>query len=229
MIALADFAVRNDLEIGSSDHEYAQFFAGSPAHAEEMRSAARATNSSRRIGHWAFLSLTGKAGPFHFPGRDRRTGGRQPTATRHGRGSAPSRRRLSPPTVPWAYASTFAWRPWRSRRPMSRRGSGAVFAWTKGVAGVSLLARTRSFVESQVVSADGQPDGRHAPVRRACAARPAGDSHVGRARCRRASGSTICPSCGSAFWSLFRRRDDRREQGRSGPGHRAPEDSSAAT
>ena len=36
MVAIADFSARNDLEIGSADHEYAQFFAAHPAYAAEM-------------------------------------------------------------------------------------------------------------------------------------------------------------------------------------------------
>jgi len=71
VIALADFAARNDIEIGSADHEYAGYFGGLPQHAAEM---------SRLLGdeffsvsaHYAFLSLAGKRGPFHYPAVQRR-------------------------------------------------------------------------------------------------------------------------------------------------------------
>ena len=53
VIALADFAARNDLEIGSADHEYARFFGAHPDHAEEMdRLLGREFFSSRPTGHF---------------------------------------------------------------------------------------------------------------------------------------------------------------------------------
>jgi hypothetical protein len=66
VIALADFASRNDLEIGSADHEYATFFEADAARADEMRRVLGDEFFSTR-GHWAFLSLTGMEGPFHVP------------------------------------------------------------------------------------------------------------------------------------------------------------------
>lgn len=66
VIAVADFAVRNDIEIGSADHEYAQLFSGRPDAAAEMRQVVGDRFFSVSA-HWAFLSLAGKTPPFHFP------------------------------------------------------------------------------------------------------------------------------------------------------------------
>lgn len=158
VIALADFAVRNDLEIGSSDHEYARFFGARPAHAEEMdRLLGREFFSV--TGDWAFLSLTGKAGPFHFPAV---TGGR----------AAVNRTALVTDMLPrlpativtadraWAYASTISWRPVEEPPTDVPSWIRCRIRVDKGVAGVSLLARDeQSFVESQVVSATPSPTG----------------------------------------------------------------------
>jgi hypothetical protein len=151
VIALADFSARNDVEIGSSDHEYAQFFAANPAHAVEMRQRLGDEFFSQ-VGHWAFLSLTEETGPFHFPSL---AGWRAAVNrcdivvddwARH-LGAIETR------AVPWAYASTIAWRP-------AAEPPAGVPSWIRcrvrvesGVAGVSLLAQDeRSFVDSQVVS-----------------------------------------------------------------------------
>jgi hypothetical protein len=109
------------------------------------------------VGQWAFLSLTGKAGPFHFPGL---TGWR---AAVHRCDLVTDEFPRQPITitteaVPWSYASTITWRP-------SKEPPGDVPSWIRcrlrvesGVAGISLLARDElSFVESQVVSATSNP------------------------------------------------------------------------
>lgn len=152
VIALADFSVRNDLEIGSADHEYAQFFEAHPDHAEDMDRLLGKEFFSI-AGYWAFLSLTGKEGPFHFPAV---SGGR--SAVHRSDLVTDALARL-PATIvtadqAWAYASTIGWRP-------MEEPPADVAAWIRcrlrvegGVAGVSLLARDElSFVESHVVSA----------------------------------------------------------------------------
>lgn len=66
IIAIADFATRNELEIGSADHEYWRFFEEQPGVKAEMVRVLGEDGFSSEA-HWAFLSLSGKAGPFVFP------------------------------------------------------------------------------------------------------------------------------------------------------------------
>lgn len=66
VIALADFAARNDIRIGSADEAYHRFFDGQEGRQAEM-AAALGPEFFSLAAHWAFMSLTGKAGPFHFP------------------------------------------------------------------------------------------------------------------------------------------------------------------
>jgi hypothetical protein len=156
VIALADFAARNDLDIGSADHEYARFFEAHPDRGEEMRRLLGGDLFSVAA-NWAFFSLAGKQGPFHFP---RVSGAR--AATHESRLVTDSLSRL-PATVltdakAWAYASVLTW------RPAEEPPVGAP-SWVRcrvrvesGVAGISLLASDeKSFVESQVVSAAACP------------------------------------------------------------------------
>lgn len=108
VIALADFSVRNDLVIGSADHELVQFFTASPPRADDMR-AALGDEFFSTVARWAFLTLTGKTGPFEFPG----VTGRRVFVHR-----APvvvEEVLQFPATVvttaqPWAYASAWTWR-----------------------------------------------------------------------------------------------------------------------
>jgi hypothetical protein len=65
-VAIADFATRNDFEIESADHAYAKFFADHPGAAKEMKRSLADTMFSTEA-HWVFFSLSGRAGPFHFP------------------------------------------------------------------------------------------------------------------------------------------------------------------
>lgn len=151
VIALADFSARNDVEIGSADHEYTQFFTGDPSKAGEMQDVLGDEFFST-IGHWAFLSLSGKNGPFHFPA----VSSRRPFSDRCDLLLDPSR--TLPATLitdpkPWAYAATFAW------RPAADVPSGAEH-WIRcrvkvegGLIGVSLLSSDEKvFVESKLVS-----------------------------------------------------------------------------
>src|SRR5579872_1060079 len=151
VVALADFAARNDLEIGSADHEYARFFAAHPEHAKEMHELLGDEFFSL-VGGWAFLSLTGRQGPFHFPalGGARGATHRADIVTD---GFKPLPVTVVTSDVPWAYAATVAWRP-------SAEPPADADAWIRcrvrveqNVAGVSLLsADERRFVDSQVVS-----------------------------------------------------------------------------
>jgi hypothetical protein len=65
IVAIADFSKRNDLEIGSADHEYAQFFGSHPEAAEEMRQEVGEALFSVSA-HWAFFTLAGKS-MLQFP------------------------------------------------------------------------------------------------------------------------------------------------------------------
>jgi hypothetical protein len=151
VIALADFAARNDLEIGSADHEYTTYFDSHPDRAAEMRDRIGAELFSP-IGHWAFLSLSGKQGPFHFPAM---SGWR--AATRRGRVITDELPGLPTEVVtmatPWAYTVTFPW------RPVDALPAGTP-AWLRcrvhvdgGAIGVSLQTPDgTAFVDTQVVS-----------------------------------------------------------------------------
>src|SRR6185369_186829 len=151
VIALADFAARNDLEIGSADHEYTTYFDSHPDRAAEMRDRIGAELFSP-IGHWAFLSLSGKQGPFHFPAM---SGWR--AATRRGRVITDELPGLPTEVVtmatPWAYTVTFPW------RPVDVLPAGTP-AWLRcrvhvdgGAIGVSLQTPDgTAFVDTQVVS-----------------------------------------------------------------------------
>jgi hypothetical protein len=109
IVAIADFSARNDLEIGSADHEYHRLFDEGPGPADEMR-AVLGEEFFSAVGHWAFFSLTGKAGPFEFPAV---TGRR---SFSHEGGTAVDGIPDLPVTVVtaaqvWAFASAWTWRP----------------------------------------------------------------------------------------------------------------------
>jgi hypothetical protein len=118
VIAIADFATRNDLEIGSADHEYAQFFSAHPDAADEMKGLLGDTFFSVSA-QWAFFSLSDKQPPFHFPAVQRRFRHESEVAIhdiypprRFGRLRALPRLIQTSP-VPWAYAAVMAVRPRR--------------------------------------------------------------------------------------------------------------------
>ena len=154
VIALADFAARNDVEIGSADHEYARFFAANPAHAVEMRQRL-GDELFAVIGHWAFLSLTGKTGPFHCPGMSgwRTATNRCDIVT----DQLPRRpATITTDAVPWAYAATSAWRPSTNPPPNTPAWIRCRLRVEGGAIGISLLTPDDSaFVQSQVVSSTG--------------------------------------------------------------------------
>jgi len=153
VIALADFAARNDLEIGSADDVYSRRFPPRSPERDEM-SDLLGPEFFSVIGHWAFLSLSGRQGPFHFPA----VGGARGAV--HRSPIVADRRTpftVTTEAVPWAYASTLDWRP-KSEPPPDRQG------WLKcrirvegGAVGVALLTRDESaFVDAQLVG--GSPD-----------------------------------------------------------------------
>ena len=71
VVAIADFAARNDLEVGSADHEFATYFGARPQHATEMTQLLGDEFFSIAA-HFAFLSLAGRQPPFHYPAVQRR-------------------------------------------------------------------------------------------------------------------------------------------------------------
>jgi len=150
VIALADFSARNDVEVGSADHEFARFFADDAGRTEEMRTLLGDQFFSV-VGHWAFLSLNGKQGPFHFPAVSRRVFTEQCALVTN------QLRRL-PATIvtdakPWAYASTLTWRPASNPPPNAQACISARLRVEGGAIGVGLLSQDeKEFVEYQVVS-----------------------------------------------------------------------------
>jgi len=109
IVAIADFSARNNLEIGSADHEYHRLFDEDPGLAAEMRESLGEEFFST-LAQWAFFSLTGKAGPFEFPA----VGGRR--AFSHESRVAVDGLSQLPATVvtnarAWAFGSAWTWRP----------------------------------------------------------------------------------------------------------------------
>jgi len=156
VIALADFSARNDLEIGSADHEYTTFFEEHPGHADEMRRTIGSEWFST-IGHWAFLSLTGKAGPFCFPA----VASRRPLPNRAAV-VVDELRRLPAAIVTepkaWSYAATWTWRPAADPPAGVQASLHLRIKVERGTIGVSLLSRDgKEFVESKVASAAAEP------------------------------------------------------------------------
>jgi hypothetical protein len=152
VIALADFSARNDLEIGSADHEFATFFAADPERAAEMRRTI-GDGLFSTIGHWAFLSLMGNTGPFHFPTVDARRplGHRQDVIVEE---------QLQMPVVidtdakAWAYAAAWAWRPAGDMPPDVQAYLRVWLTVEGGAIGVSLLTLDgKEFVQSKIVVA----------------------------------------------------------------------------
>jgi hypothetical protein len=154
VIALADFSARNDLEIGSADHEFATFFGADPDRAAEMRRAVGDELFST-IAHWAFLSLMGRTGPFHFPA----VSARRPLV--HRQDVIVEERLRLPATIAtdakaWAYAVAWAWRP-AGDVPADVQPYLRIRLIVEGGAiGVSLLTPDgKEFVESKIVASSG--------------------------------------------------------------------------
>lgn len=150
VVALADFSARNDLEIGSADHEYATFFAANPRLADEMRETLGQEMFST-IGHWAFMSLTGKTGPFHFPA----VATRRPTLHRAPVVVDEARRWpvvLMTDATAWAYAASWAWRPTADVPARAHAQLQIRLSVEGGPIGLALLDREgKTFVESKIV------------------------------------------------------------------------------
>ena len=155
VVAIADFAARNDLEVGSADHAYAEYFGGRPQHAAEM---------VRLLGdeffsvaaHYAFVSLAGSQGPFHYPAVQRRFHHQCDAAIRDvhpkrwWRRSTALPRRVETNPVKWEYAAVMDCRP-RAEIPAGASPSLLLRLQVVGApAGVGLLnADGSAFVESR--------------------------------------------------------------------------------
>jgi hypothetical protein len=152
VIALADFSARNDIEIGSADHEYATFFRQHADYADEMHRTIGEEMFST-IAHLAFLSLSGKSGPFYFPAViARRSRGNRTDVVIDEVKKLPAA--LSTAAQAWAYAAAWTWRP-AAAIPTGTDACLRVRVRVDGGAiGVSLLSRDeKSFVESKIVGA----------------------------------------------------------------------------
>jgi hypothetical protein len=155
VVAIADFAARNDLDVGSGDHEYATFFDAHPAYADEMRGMLGDRFFSTTA-HWAFVSLFGKEPPFCFPAVHRRFRHQCGVALhdihppRWFRRSTPLPRTIDTTPVKWEYAAVMGWRP-RGEIPERAPQSLCVRLQVVGApAGIGVLNADRSaFLESR--------------------------------------------------------------------------------
>ena len=163
VIAIADFAVRNDIEILSADHEYAQFFGAHPDYAEDMRKVISDRFFSTSA-HWAFFSLTGKQPPFQFPAVQRTFRHRSDVVIRD---IHPRRwlkrwralpRRIETTSVAWEYAAVMAIRP-RGEIPANVERSLRMRVVVEGgPAGIGLLSADNSvFVASRRILPGVEP------------------------------------------------------------------------
>jgi hypothetical protein len=154
VIAVADFAVRNAFEVRSADHEYASFFASQPACSDEMRRVVGGEFFSP-IAKWAFWSLTGLAGPFHFP----TPADRRPFSHRADLPLDPPRRlpiTITTEARSWQYAAAFDWKATADAPPDAPAWLRVRLNVDGGSIGVGLVAE----------------NGRDFSVRRAVAPRP---------------------------------------------------------
>jgi hypothetical protein len=156
IVAIADFSVRNDLEIHSADHEYTQFFDAHVELADVMR-ACIGDEFFSKIGQWAFFSLTGKVGPFHFPA----VAGRRAFA-HHGAVAVDELQKLPAIVVttaePWAYASAWRWRPAAEVTPGADAWLRMRLQINAGSIGVGLLDRNGvDFAVRRALSPGCQP------------------------------------------------------------------------
>jgi hypothetical protein len=163
VIALADFATRNEVEVGSADHEYARYFCGYPDRAAEMSRVLGDRFST--AAHWAFLSLTGKEGPFHFPAVQRRYRHDCPVAmrdiypSRWLRRSVPLPRTVETSSVPWAYASLIAFTPTATVPSGADASLRVRVRVSDGAAGLGVLSADRSeFISAARVVPKVEPE-----------------------------------------------------------------------
>ena len=155
VIAVADFATRNDIEIGSADHEYARFLYERAGGEDEMRRVLGDRFFSP-LAHWAFFSLTGRQPPFHFPAVQHRFRHRVEVDLRdiHPKrwfgASRPAPRLIETSSVPWAYASVIAVKPRREPPAGVQRSLRLRIQVEEAAVGVGLLNRDRSaFLQSR--------------------------------------------------------------------------------
>jgi hypothetical protein len=154
IIPLADFSVRNDVEIGSGEHEYHRFFDPFPERRKEMLDALGPDLFSLSA-RWAFLSLSGRAGPWYFPPVP------SGSSFSHSVDVAIEQVDRMPLVVqteptPWAYARTLVWRPVLPV-PSDRRMVMRIRVRVAGsTVGVGVLDRTgRQFVDRKAVAPSG--------------------------------------------------------------------------
>jgi len=151
VIALADFSARNDLEIGSADHEFTTFLGANPERAAQMRQTIGDELFSI-IGHWAFLSLMGREGPFHFPA----VASRRPLVHRQ---DVIVEDRLRMPAAfvtdakAWSYAVAWSWRPAGDVPTDVQAYLRLRLTVEGGAIGVSLLTPDgKAFIEQKIVA-----------------------------------------------------------------------------
>jgi hypothetical protein len=156
VIAVADFAARNDLDIGSADHEYTTYFGARPERAAEMAQLLGEEFFSLSA-HYAFLSLTGRQPPFHYPAVQRRFRHRSDVVIRDvhpkprwWQRAPPLPRTFLTKPVKWDYAGVMECLP-RDAIPASASRSLRLRLQVTGApAGVGLLNADRSaFAESE--------------------------------------------------------------------------------
>jgi len=164
VVAIADFATRNDLEIGSADHEYARYFAACPAHADEMRHLLGERFFSTAA-HWAFLSLTGKTGPFHFPAVQRHCRHECSVSMKELYPAKWFSRAVALPyaihtkKVPWEYAAILSFTPARAVPPNADASLRVRLHVSGAAAGIGILTPDRSaFVASARVMPATEPE-----------------------------------------------------------------------
>jgi hypothetical protein len=170
VVAVADFAWRNDIQVGSADHDYAQFFAAHPTGAAEMRELLGNELFSTEA-HFAFLSLDPARGPYHFPAVSPRLRQQCGAAVRdiHPRRWIPWPQRwprtIETAPVAWQYAAVMECRPLadipRETTPLIRMRVEV----NEAPVGVGVLNADRSkFTDSRRISVGSQIEQVYMPV-----------------------------------------------------------------
>jgi hypothetical protein len=163
-VAIADFATRNDIEVGSADDEYARYFCVHEDRAAEMNCMLGDRFFSASA-HWAFLSLSGREGPFYFPAvqrryrHDWRVVMRDLYPAKWFRKSIPLPRTIETTPVPWAYASVIAFTPAAAVPPDAEVSLRIRVHVSGGAAGLGALTADRSaFISSTRVLPGVEPE-----------------------------------------------------------------------
>jgi hypothetical protein len=116
VVAIADFAWRNSLEIGSADHDYVQFFGRCPERADEMKRVVGDEFFSTAA-HFAYLTIDTDHRPLHYPAVARQLRCQCDVAVRdiHPSRWLPRRQRwprtIETAPVPWQYAAVMECEP----------------------------------------------------------------------------------------------------------------------